>query len=63
MHDVVVDVDDLGYGADLARPDDDVGAGDEAGRVNRVVKEGPGKASVVHGVQVDDHIELNRGAH
>lgn len=63
VHDVIVDVHDLGHGADLAGPDDDVGAGDEAGRVDRVVEESPGQAGVVHGVQVDDQIEVNRGAH
>src|SRR5581483_3056222 len=63
VHDVVIDVDDVGDGANRAGASDDVGAGDEAAWVDCVVEDGAGQAGVVHGVQVDDQVELNRGAH
>jgi hypothetical protein len=58
MHDVAVDVDHHGNGADLPRADDDVVAGDDPCAVDGRVEERPRQAGVVHRVQVDDEVKV-----
>ena len=64
MDDPVNHVDDGRYGPHLAGAHDDVGPGDDSGRVGGPSEERLGQTGLVHGVQVDEQVEhFRRTAH
>jgi len=63
MHDVAGHINHKSHGSDLAGADDDVGPLRDALGAEGVVQKGPRQAGVIHGVEVDDQVELSRGAH